>query len=177
MTPELWPLWCRAISGSLSSTASRASGWRRSSSRAVARPMSPAPTTAMSYSWAMAATIALRAAMGPETRYRWVVLAAGTAAQASYSAIALGVPVMLPALRSAYGLSLAQAGVVLAAPSIGSMLSLLPWGLAADRVGERIVVVARSRRGGFGARRSRLDLGLRRTGCASSPSPGSRARR
>lgn len=78
--------------------------------------------------------------MGTGDRYRWVVLAAGTLAQASYSAIALGLAVMLPALRAGYGLTLGQAGVVVAASSIGSMLSLLPWGLAADRVGERVVV-------------------------------------
>ncbi len=73
-------------------------------------------------------------------RYRWVVLAAGTFAQASYSAILLGVSVMLPALRDRYDLSLGEAGVVLGASSVGSMLSLLPWGLAADRIGERAVV-------------------------------------
>jgi sugar phosphate permease len=78
--------------------------------------------------------------VGTGDRYRWVVLAAGTLAQASYSAIALGLSVMLPALRSRYGLTLGEAGVVLAASGIGSMLSLLPWGLAADRVGERAVV-------------------------------------
>ncbi|MGZ4352265.1 MAG: MFS transporter [Gaiellaceae bacterium] len=78
--------------------------------------------------------------MGTGDRYRWVVLAAGTLAQASYSAISLGLSVMLPALRSRYGLTLGEAGVVVAASSIGSMLSLLPWGLAADRIGERAVV-------------------------------------
>lgn len=52
----------------------------------------------------------------------------------------LGIPVMLPALRSHYGLSLGQVGVVLAASNVGSTVSLLPWGLAADRVGERLVV-------------------------------------
>ncbi|HET7045719.1 MAG TPA: MFS transporter, partial [Gaiellaceae bacterium] len=95
-------------------------------------------------------------------RYRWVVLAAGTLAQASYSAIALGLAVMLPALRDEYGLSLGEAGVVLAAASLGSMLSLYAWGLAADRVGERPVVgaglavaggalLAAGTTGGFGA--------------------------
>lgn len=78
--------------------------------------------------------------MGTGDRYRWVVLTAGTLAQASYSAIALGLSVMLPALRSRYGLTLGEAGVVVASSGIGSMLSLLPWGLAADRVGERAVV-------------------------------------
>ncbi|HXV96306.1 MAG TPA: MFS transporter [Gaiellaceae bacterium] len=73
-------------------------------------------------------------------RYRWTILALGTAAQWSYSAVFLGIPVLAPQLREAYGLSLTQIGVVLAAFSIGSVVTLLPWGLLADRVGERRVL-------------------------------------
>jgi sugar phosphate permease len=74
------------------------------------------------------------------SRYRWTILALGTAAQWSYSAVFLGIPVLAPQLREEYGLSLAQIGVVLAAFSIGSVVTLLPWGLLADRVGERRVL-------------------------------------
>jgi sugar phosphate permease len=74
------------------------------------------------------------------SRYRWTVLALGTAAQASYSAAFLGIPVLAPALRAEYGLTLAEVGVVLAAFSLGSVLTLLPWGLLTDRVGERSVL-------------------------------------
>src|SRR5215218_6331410 len=77
--------------------------------------------------------------MSAPNRYRWAVLAAGTAAQAGYSSIQFGVAVMLPALRLEFGLSLAEAGVVVAAATGGAMLSLLAWGVAADRVGERLV--------------------------------------
>jgi len=77
--------------------------------------------------------------MSGRTRYRWAVLAAGTAAQAGYSSIQFGIAVMLPALRLEFGLSLAEAGVVVAAATGGAMLSLLAWGVAADRVGERLV--------------------------------------
>jgi sugar phosphate permease len=73
-------------------------------------------------------------------RYRWTVLAVGTAAQASFAAFTIGIPVILPSVRADYGLSLAQAGLVLAATSVGTMLGMLPWGVAADRVGERLVV-------------------------------------
>jgi len=73
------------------------------------------------------------------TRYRWVVLAAGTAAQAGNSSIQFGIAVMLPALRREYALSLTEAGVVVAASTAGAMVSLLAWGIAADRLGERIV--------------------------------------
>jgi sugar phosphate permease len=49
---------------------------------------------------------------------------------------------MLPALRTRYGLSLPEAGALLAAPGVGSILSFVPWGLAADRFGERWVAAA-----------------------------------
>src|SRR6185369_1756329 len=45
--------------------------------------------------------------------------------------------VLAPALRDRYGLSLTQVGVMLAVSSVGAMLTLLPWGLAADRIGDR----------------------------------------
>jgi sugar phosphate permease len=70
------------------------------------------------------------------------VLAAGTFAQTSYSAIWFGVAVMAPALRRSYGLSLGQTGLLISASLVGSVVSLIPWGLATDRVGERIVLVS-----------------------------------
>lgn len=73
-------------------------------------------------------------------RYRWVVLAAGTLAQASFSASSVGLPALGPALKSGYGLTLGQTGVVLAAIGIGMLCTLLPWGLVADRVDERWVI-------------------------------------
>jgi sugar phosphate permease len=75
-----------------------------------------------------------------QRRYRWVVLAAGTLAQASFSASSVGLPALSPALKSDYGLTLAETGVVLAAIGIGMLFTLLPWGLVADRVDERWVI-------------------------------------
>jgi sugar phosphate permease len=68
------------------------------------------------------------------------VLAAGTAAQTSFSAVLIGLPVLAPALRDAYGLSLFQVGIVLDSVWIGPIVTLLPWGVLADRVGERLVL-------------------------------------
>ncbi len=75
-------------------------------------------------------------------RYRWVILAAGTLAQSSFSAVSVGLPALAPALRSHYRLSLGETGVVLGAVGIGMLVALLPWGLLADRVGERFVMAS-----------------------------------
>jgi sugar phosphate permease len=74
------------------------------------------------------------------SRYRWVVLGVGTAAQASVSAVFLGVSVLAPQLRAHYHLTLGQVGVLLAATSVGMTPTLLVWGLLADRIGERVVL-------------------------------------
>jgi sugar phosphate permease len=69
------------------------------------------------------------------------VLAAGTFAQTTYSAIWFGVAVMAPTLRDRDHLSLAQTGLLISSSLVGSLVSLIPWGLATDRVGERVVLV------------------------------------
>jgi sugar phosphate permease len=68
------------------------------------------------------------------------VLAAGTAAQASFSAITIGLAVLAPVLREEFELSLGEIGVLLSAAWMGATVTLLPWGLAADRYGERLVL-------------------------------------
>jgi MFS family permease len=68
------------------------------------------------------------------------VLAAGTAAATSGAVFGIGLPVIVPQLREDFDLSLAQIGVVLAASWVGTTLTLFPWGLAADRFGERLVL-------------------------------------
>ena len=73
--------------------------------------------------------------------YRWAVLGAGTFAQTTYSAIWYGIAVMAPALRHEYGLSLGQTGVLISASLVGSVVTLIPWGFATDRFGERAVLV------------------------------------
>jgi len=70
-------------------------------------------------------------------RYRWAVLAGGTVAQASFAAITLGLPVLAPALRNDFSLSLREIGLLLSAPWIGATITFLAWGLVVDRYGER----------------------------------------
>lgn len=71
---------------------------------------------------------------------RWVVLAVGILAQSATCVFLYGLPTILPALRGDEGLSLFDATVVVAAPTAGLLLTLIAWGWAADRSGERIVM-------------------------------------
>jgi sugar phosphate permease len=66
------------------------------------------------------------------------VLAAGTAASTAFSAVLLGLPVLAPVLRDEFDLTLTEVGVVLASVWVGPIFTLLPWGFAADRFGERL---------------------------------------
>jgi len=54
--------------------------------------------------------------------------------------VLIGLPVLAPALRARYGLSLPEVGIALSSIWFGPILTLLPWGLLADRVGERVVL-------------------------------------
>ena len=72
---------------------------------------------------------------------RWLILILGLAAQAAASSYMYGLPMVLPQLRQEGHLSLAAAGWLVAAPSIGLLLTLIPWGMLVDRRGERGVMV------------------------------------
>ena len=65
------------------------------------------------------------------------MLAAGTAASTAYSSVLLGLPVLGPVLREEFDLTLTEVGIVLSSVWIGPIFTLLPWGFAADRFGER----------------------------------------
>jgi sugar phosphate permease len=51
-------------------------------------------------------------------------------------------PVLAPALRERYDLSLSEVGIALSSVWIAGIFTLLPWGLLADRIGERIVLAS-----------------------------------
>ncbi len=74
------------------------------------------------------------------SRRRWVILAVGTATQASTASFLFGIALIVPALRRADHLSLVQASIVISAPTAGLLLTLIAWGAAADRYGERVVL-------------------------------------
>jgi len=81
-----------------------------------------------------------RDARGPA--HRWRVLAAGVAANMSFSAAAAGIPTTAVWMRTAYHLDNGALGLVLGALGFGVALSELPWGMAADRFGDRRVLLA-----------------------------------
>ena len=78
--------------------------------------------------------------MGAAGRYRWVVLAVGSAAQGATAAYFLGLAAVTPALRAHFGLSLAGVGILIGVISVGLVATLIAWGIAADRFGERGVM-------------------------------------
>src|SRR3954447_7387378 len=74
-------------------------------------------------------------------RRRWTILAVGTFAQAATCCFLYGIPMLVPALRAS-GVSLFAASLVVSAPMVGLLLTLILWGAVADRRGERVVIVA-----------------------------------
>jgi sugar phosphate permease len=74
-----------------------------------------------------------------DDRRRWVILAVGTFAQAATCCFLYGIPMLLPALR-AEGVGLFAGSLLVSAPMVGLLLTLIAWGAAADRAGERLVI-------------------------------------
>ncbi|WP_280360672.1 MFS transporter [Nocardia wallacei] len=72
---------------------------------------------------------------------RWIMLALGVFAQGSSAVIVHGTPFLLPELTDR-GMSLATAGLLVAMPTVGLVCTLIAWGYAVDRFGERTVLVA-----------------------------------
>ena len=72
---------------------------------------------------------------------RWSMLAAGTGASTAYSVLVNGAAFLIPVLHGRHGMSLAQAGLVAAAPLAGLMVALVAWGSVVDRRGERFALL------------------------------------
>ncbi|MGA8256217.1 MAG: MFS transporter [Nocardioides sp.] len=75
------------------------------------------------------------------TARRWSMLGASTFAQAASAMMYHGPAFLIPTLHTDRGLSLAEAGVVAGAPTLGVMVSLVGWGMLTDRRGERFVLL------------------------------------
>jgi sugar phosphate permease len=70
------------------------------------------------------------------------MLAASTLAQACAAIMMHGPAFLIPTLHREEGLTLAQAGLVAAAPTVGVMLALVAWGAITDAYGERVVLIS-----------------------------------
>jgi MFS family permease len=74
-------------------------------------------------------------------RHRWKVLGVGVAANASFSVAFSGLPMTAVFMRSGYQLDNTSLGLVLGLMGLGIAISELPWGLLADRWGDRPVLL------------------------------------
>jgi sugar phosphate permease len=70
---------------------------------------------------------------------RWVILFTGLIAMTAGCTFQYGLAYLIPALRHE-GFSLELASVLVACPTAGLLLTLIGWGAAADRWGERVVL-------------------------------------
>jgi sugar phosphate permease len=69
-----------------------------------------------------------------------VVLGVGSAATAALAAVQGGLPAVSPAIQDTFDLSLVQVTAVFTSFALGTVATLLAWGVAADRRGERVVI-------------------------------------
>jgi MFS family permease len=81
---------------------------------------------------------------------RWLMLGLGMAAQAAGTVFLFGLPFLLPELHADTGLPLSRLGLLVGCPSVGLLITLIAWGAAADRYGERLVMaIGLTGAGGF----------------------------
>jgi sugar phosphate permease len=76
---------------------------------------------------------------GSDSARRWLILLIGLIAMTAGCTFQYGLAYLIPALRHG-GYSLELASVLVACPTAGLLLTLIGWGAAADRWGERLVL-------------------------------------
>ena len=69
-----------------------------------------------------------------------MVLAVGSLATAALAAVQGGLPALGPAIQETFDLSLVEVTAVFTAFALGTVLTLLAWGVLSDRAGERVVI-------------------------------------
>ncbi|MDF2435027.1 MAG: hypothetical protein JWP44_4658 [Mucilaginibacter sp.] len=75
----------------------------------------------------------------PHATRAWTALSLGVAAQTSGTVFVSTPAFLIPLLHTERGMTLAQAGLLAATPTMGMVLTLVLWGALADRVGEKWV--------------------------------------
>jgi MFS family permease len=76
----------------------------------------------------------------PNATRAWTALSLGVAAQTSGTVFVSAPAFLIPLLHTGRGLTLAQAGLLAATPTMGMVLTLVLWGALADRIGEKWVI-------------------------------------
>jgi MFS family permease len=79
-----------------------------------------------------------------ETHTRWWILGISLWATASSFLFINGFVFLIPSLAAATSTSLTEAGLIASMPSWGMVVTLIPWGYAVDRAGERAVLTVGS---------------------------------
>lgn len=74
------------------------------------------------------------------TTRRWVMLACSLIAAMTTTCMVSGVAYLIPTLHST-GMSISNASVLAAIPTVGLMLAILGWGVLLDRHGERLILM------------------------------------
>ncbi|MBF4635005.1 MFS transporter [Agreia pratensis] len=89
----------------------------------------------------MTSTVSIRAAAAAGIHPRaWLNLALGVAAQAAGTLFINTPAFLILLLHTQRGLTLAEAGLLAATPTVGMVLTLFAWGALVDRIGERWVI-------------------------------------
>jgi MFS family permease len=70
----------------------------------------------------------------------WLMLVLGVASQTAATVVISTPAFLIPLLHTERGMPLAEAGLFSAAPTVGVVLTLVAWGFAVDRYGERWVL-------------------------------------
>ena len=81
------------------------------------------------------------AAASQQPGRRWLILFVGLIALTAGCTFQYGLAYLIPALRHG-GFSLELASILVACPTAGLLLTLIGWGAAADRWGERVVLAS-----------------------------------
>ncbi|MET4781772.1 MFS transporter [Glaciihabitans sp. UYNi722] len=76
----------------------------------------------------------------PNATKAWTALTLGVAAQTSGTVFVATPAFLIPLLHTERGMSLAQAGLLAATPTMGLVVTLVLWGALADRFGEKWVI-------------------------------------
>jgi sugar phosphate permease len=77
---------------------------------------------------------------GVRTRRAWTALALGVVAQIAGTVFVSTPAFLIPLLHTERGMTLAQAGLLAATPTMGMVITLILWGALADRIGEKWVI-------------------------------------